>query len=269
MKNHSDDPDHTVLKSKREATRFQILVEIAAHQPSVRQQEIAAKMGVTPQAVSEYIRDMVDDGFVNSNGRGRYNVTKKGVEWVTNTAETLENYLKYVTTDVIQEVSVWTAIAREPLMKGDTVGVFMKGGLLYASKTEQTAMGEVTDSAKPGEDVGVAILSGLITLGEGAVRVCKVPRIQRGGSRSVSPDRLLDALEDMDYIGAVGLEAKVLLKSVGVTEDAFFGAREGVVEAAFHGINCAMVIVDEEFTGFLKRLEGVGLSYEICDLSIA
>ena len=108
-----------MLKSKREATRFQILVEIAANQPSVRQQEIAIKMGVTPQAISEYIREMVDDGLVNSNGRGRYNVTTKGVEWVTNTAETLDNYLKYVTTDVIQEVSVWTAIAKEPLVKGE------------------------------------------------------------------------------------------------------------------------------------------------------
>ena len=258
-----------MLKSKREATRFQILVEIAAHQPSVRQQEIATKMGVTPQAVSEYIREMVDGGFVNSNGRGRYNVTKKGVEWVTTTAETLDTYLKYVTTEVIQEVSVWTAIAKEPLVKGDSVGVFMKGGLLYASKTGQTAMGEVIGAADPGEDVGVAKLSGIIALEEGIVRVCKVPRIQRGGSRSVSPDRILDALENMDYIGAVGLEAAVLLKSVGVAEDAFFGAREGVLEASFHGINCAMVIVDEEFTGFLKRLESAGLPYEICDLSIS
>ena len=258
-----------MLKSKREATRFQILVEIAAHQPSVRQQEIAAKMGVTPQAVSEYIRDMVDDGFVNSNGRGRYNVTKKGVEWVTNAAETLDTYLKYVTTEVIQDVSVWTAIAKEPLVKGDMVGVYMKGGLLYASKTEQLSMGEVTSAGKPGEDIGVSKLSGIIALEEGTVRVCKVPRIQRGGSHSVSPDRILDALEGMDYIGAVGLEAKVLLKSVGVIEDAFFGAREGVLEAAFHGINCAMIIVDEEFTGFLKRLESAGLSYEICDLSIS
>lgn len=269
---HSDDPYYTVLKSKREATRFQILVEIAAHQPSVRQQEIATKMGVTPQAVSEYIREMVDDGFVNSNGRGRYNVTKKGVEWVTNAAESLDIYLKYVTTDVIQDVSVWTAIAKEPLkMGGDRVGVFMQGGLLYASRAEQTAMGEVTIAAQPGEDVGgVTKLSGIIALEEGTIRVCKVPRIQRGGgSRSVSPDRILDALEGMDYIGAVGLEAMVLLKSVGVTEDAFFGAREGVLEASFHGINCAMVIVDEEFTGFLKRLESAGLPYEICDLSIS
>ncbi|MFA5396887.1 MAG: MarR family transcriptional regulator [Methanogenium sp.] len=257
-----------MLKSKRETTRFQILVEIAANQPSVRQQEIATKMGVTPQAVSEYIREMVDDGFVNSDGRGRYNVTKTGVEWVTNTAETLEAYLKYVTSDVIKEVVVWTALAKEPLAKGDVVGVFMRGGLLYASKTEQPSMGEVTNDAEPGEDVGVSKLSGIIALEEGTIRICKVPRIQRGGSRSVSPDRILDALEGIDYIGAVGIEAKVLLKNAGLTEDAFFGAREGVVEAAFHGINSAMVIVDEEFTGFLKRLESAGLSYEICDLSL-
>ena len=32
----------------------------------------------------------------------------------------------------------------------------------------------------------------------------------------------------------------------------FFGAREGVIEAAFHGIDCAIVIVDEEFTDFLE-----------------
>ena len=39
----------------------------------------------------------------------------------------------------------------------------------------------------------------------------------------------------------------------------FFGAREGVIEAAFHGIDCVIVIVDEEFTDFLKRLESVEL----------
>jgi putative transcriptional regulator len=50
------DPLYTILRSKREVTRLQILVEIAEHQPAVRQQEIAEKLGVTPQAISEYIR---------------------------------------------------------------------------------------------------------------------------------------------------------------------------------------------------------------------
>jgi len=46
------DPLYSILRSKREVSRLQILVEIAEHQPAVRQQEIAVKLGVTPQAIS-------------------------------------------------------------------------------------------------------------------------------------------------------------------------------------------------------------------------
>ena len=48
-----------VLQSKRESSRFQILVEIAAHQPNLRQKEVASKLGVTPQAISEYIKELL------------------------------------------------------------------------------------------------------------------------------------------------------------------------------------------------------------------
>ena len=65
MTEASKDPLYTILRSKREVTRLQILVEIAEHQPAVRQQEIADKLGVTPQAVSEYIRELADDGMVD------------------------------------------------------------------------------------------------------------------------------------------------------------------------------------------------------------
>ena len=51
---------------------------------------------------------------------------------------------------------------------------------------------------------------------------------------------------------AVGLTSIDCL--TGTKPDMFFGSREGVIEAAFHGIELAIVIVDEEFTDFLKRL---------------
>ena len=66
-------------------------------------------------------------------------------------------------------------------------------------------------------------------------------------------------------VAAVGLEAWVALEAVGRRPDMFFGAREGVIEAAFHGLDCAIAIVDEEFTDFLKRLEAAGLGYTIHD----
>ena len=266
MTDFTDDPLYVILRSKREATRFQILVEIAEHQPAVRQQEIAGKLGVTPQAVSEYIRELVDEGLVTAHGRGRYEVTKNGIEWVLRHAEALEAYARHINRDIIQQVAVWTAIARDEIRKGDTVGVFMRDGWLYATKEEQSATGLATMDVEPGEDLGVAQLNGIIEHEEGLIHVCKVPRVERGGSRHVRTDLLRDAVRDAEMVAAVGLESYVALRKADIEPDMFFGSREGVIEAAFHGRECAILIVDEEFTDFLKRLETVGLTYTIHDL---
>ncbi|OPY37154.1 MAG: MarR family protein [Methanoregula sp. PtaU1.Bin051] len=260
------DPLYTILRSKREVSRLQILVEIAEHQPAVRQQEIAAKLGVTPQAISEYIRELTDEGLVAASGRGNYEVTRIGVEWILENAEALEAYARHIRRDIIQQVSIWAAIAAEDLKTGDEVGVFMKGGWLYAGKKKQAATGTVVADAKKDEDVGVARLSGIIDHREGGIRVCKVPRIQHGGSRRVNQKRLSEVLKGAEVVAAVGVEAFIALRMAGRKPDMFYGAREGVIEAAFHGLECVIVIVDEEFTDFLKRLESAGIGYTIHDL---
>jgi len=260
------DPLYSILRSKREVSRLQILVEIAEHQPAVRQQEIAEKLGVTPQAISEYIRELVDEGKVSAIGRGNYEVTRTGIEWVLENAESLESYARHIRRDIIQQVSVWTAIAAENLLEGDDVGVYMKGGFLYAGKKPLAATGTVIADAKKDEDVGVARLNGIIDHKEGMLHVCKVPRILHGGSKKIRQDKLLDVIARTEITAAVGLEAFIALKAAGRKPDMFFGAREGVIEAAFHGIDCSIVIVDEEFTDFLKRLESVELAYVIHDL---
>ena len=66
---------------------------------------------------------------------------------------------------------------------------------------------------------------------------------------------------------AVGIEASVALKSIGRDPDLFFGASDGVIEAALHGITCVIVVVDNDFTNFLKRLENTPLEYVIHDLT--
>ena len=67
-----------ILRNKNLATRFQILVEIAANQPDVRQKYIARKLGITPQAVSDYIKQLLKDGLILAEGRLRYRVSIKG-----------------------------------------------------------------------------------------------------------------------------------------------------------------------------------------------
>jgi len=266
LKIRDNDPLYIILRSKREATKFQILVEVAEHQPSIRQQEIAVKMGVTPQAVSEYIRELVDDEMVKSQGRGSYVITPKGVEWVINNAEALESYAKHITRDIVQQVSVWTAIADCNILAGEKVGVYMKDGFLHASYKDASATGIAVADAKSGMDIGISDLTGIIDHSYGIVHVCKVPRIQRGGSGKVSTEILRDILEKVDFVGAVGIEADIAIKNSGMKANTFFGAAEGVIEAGIHGLESAIVIVDEDFTDFLKRLESSGLRYIIHDL---
>lgn len=261
-----EDPLYNILRSKRETTRFQVLVEVAEHQPSIRQQEIAEKLTVTPQAISEYVRDLADDGFISAEGRGRYYVTHKGVEWILNNAELLETYARHVRRDIIHQIVTWAAIADCDLKKGDAVGVYMKGGWLYAGKEPQSAMGMVAADANRGDDVGIAKLAGIIDHTEGKVEVVKVPRIEKGGSKTISIPKLLDLIKSTELVAAVGLESYLAIKNAGIKPDMYFGAREGTIEAAFHGMHCLILIVDEEFTDFLKRLETAGLSYSIHDL---
>jgi putative transcriptional regulator len=71
-----------ILQNKNAATRFQILVEIAASGPNIQQKNIAARLGVTPQAISNYIQQLVEDDLIVSTGRSHYRVGTKGVNWI-------------------------------------------------------------------------------------------------------------------------------------------------------------------------------------------
>ena len=259
-----------VLQSKSHRSRVQILVEIAAHQPNVRQKEVAESLGVTPQAISEYIKDLVRDGLVVTDGRMRYRITKEGVEWLLESAADLKRYASFVMDDIISQVSVWTAIADEDLDAGEKVYLKMRNGLLYASKEDRVeAMGGTSSDAVKGEDVGVSEQKGLISLENGTVTICKVPRIQLGGSRNVDLESLSQVITDDKLIGALGCEALVTLQKLGREPDVFFGAKESAVESAFHGRSSVIVCVDEQVPPLLSRLEGEGLKYVLLDLSKA
>ena len=257
-----------ILQSKRESSRFQILVEIAAHQPNLRQKEVAERLGVTPQAISEYIKELVANGLVTTDGRMRYSITKEGVEWLLEGAAELKRYARVVMEDIISHVSVWTALAEADLAEGERVSLEMRDGLLYANRKEGIEASGITISdARAGEDVGVSDLKGLISLDEGVIVVAKVPRVQAGGSRKVDVDTLKTLVSGERMIGALGIEALVALRKAGREPDVIFGAKESAVEAAFHGINSVIVSVDEQVPSLLERLESEGLKYELVDLT--
>lgn len=254
-----------ILRSKKEITKFQILVEIAAHQPDVMQKEIANRIGITPQAVSEYIKDLVMEGLLYSDGRIRYRVTKNGVEWVLERAIELKKYARFVMEDIVSHVSVATAIAREKFSKGDPVSLMMKNGLLYAGKDGDVTGITIMD-ADEGEDIGVTDLKGMISFPPVNITICKVPRVEKGGSRNVDYEMLKKQSQKKPFIAAIGVEALISLQKIKVRPDILFGAKESVIEAAFHGLSSLVVSVDEEVPSLLNRLEAEGINYEVMDL---
>ena len=59
-----------LIRSTNLATKFQILAEIAARQPDVQQRDIAKRLELSPQAVSDYVKELLQDGWVGSGCSG-------------------------------------------------------------------------------------------------------------------------------------------------------------------------------------------------------
>jgi len=255
-----------VLRNKNLATKFQILVEIAANQPNIQQRDIAKKLGITPQAVSEYIKQLVKDGSLTSEGRSRYKVTIESINWVLKALGELRGYSSFAA-KVVANISVSAAVADCNLSQGQTVGLMMKDGLLFATNTMgEGARGIVVSDAQEGEDVGVSEIEGIVELEIGKVTILKVPDIQGGGSKRTDLSRLKREISNRGLVGAIGIEALVALRQTGAKLDCFYGVKESVVEAAYSGLSPAVVCVDSQTSDLLQRLEEENIDYELIDL---
>ena len=256
-----------ILKSKNLATKFQILLEIAANQPNIQQKDIAPRLGITSQAVSEYVKELIKDGWLSSQGRSRYRVTREGVDWILQMSRQLHSYSWFVS-KVVADISTSTAIADADLSVGQPVSLYMKDGLLFASDviSDKGAKGVAVTEAKKGQDVGIRSVEGVIKLEIGKVTIGKIPNVQDGGSRSTDIARLEREVNEAKLVGAMGTEALVALMRIGVKADYLHGVREAAIEAAYCGLPFLVVCSEDKVSILVQRLEEENLVYEIVDL---
>ena len=260
-----------LLRSKRAATRYRVLVEIAQRQPAVSQREIADTIGVTAQAVSEHLGDLADSGYVDRQARGRYEVTVEGVDWLISQTDALESYVGHVSKDVIGDVEVDTAVAAGSVDEGQRVALSMSNGVLTAtplSGDDDTPSGAtalaVTDAA-PETDVAVAEFDGVLDYELGTVTVAEVPSVQSGGSRAADAETLRRCASDADLVAAAGTEALTALRGADVEPDQRFGTAAGVEEAATRGLDVLLVAVSDRVSTHTDRLRDSAVGYEVVD----
>ena len=256
-----------ILKSKNLATKFQIMVEIAGHQPNIQQKDIAPRLGITSQAVSEYIRELIKDGWLRSEGRSRYKVTKEGVDWILQMSRQLHSYAWSVS-KVVADISTTAAIADSDLSAGQQASLYMKGGLLFASRVTKArgAKGVTATAAKKGQDVGIRSIQGVITLKPAKVMIGRVPNVQDGGSLRTNVARLEKEVKKARLVGILGTEALVALRQIRIKPDYIHGVREAAIEAAYCGLPFLVVCSEDKVPILVQRLEEENLDYEITDL---
>lgn len=266
MADSTDPGELGVLQSKRNATRYQILVEIAERQPAVSQREVAEEIGITAQAVSDYLGDLVDEGHVSKHGRGRYEVTKAGVDWLISQTDDLRSFVDYVSGKVIEEVEIETVVASARIEEGQRVSLSMHDGVLHARPGETgsaTALA-ITD-ADAGEDVGVSEFEGMVDYAPGEVTVLSVPPVQDGGSRAVPAAAIEDRLGDHDLVAAAGVEALTTVQNASAEPDIRFGTAEAVPEAASRGLSVLLVATTDQLSQHTDPLREQNIGYEVVE----
>jgi putative transcriptional regulator len=260
------DGDAGVLRSKRSATRYQILVGIAERQPAVSQREIADDIGITAQAVSDYLQDLTAEGYVSSSGRGRYEVTKEGVDWLITQTDALREFVTHVSEDVIGQVEIETAIATAPIGEGETVSLSMRDGVLRATPgaAGSTTAVAVT-GAEAGRDVGITDFEGVLDYDLGRVIAVSIPRVQDGGSAAVDAATVTGHAANADLVVTAGTEAFAAALAADLDPDVRFGTPQAVGEAAVRGLDVLLLAVADELSTHLERLRDGNVNYEVVD----
>lgn len=252
-----------LLDSKRDATRYRVLVEIASRQPAVNQGEIAESLGITSQAVSDYVRALVEAGYVDKQGRGRYEVTKEGVDWLITRTDALESFLDRVSSDVLGSVDVDAAIAAGPIRAESTVGLTMRDGVLHAIPGGGPARARTVTDAAEGEAVGVTDFEGVVDYEPGVVTAIAVPVVTEGSPPSAQT--VTEYAADHDILAVAGTESYAVASNAGLDPDIRFGTTDAVAEAAVRGLDVLLLVVTDALSRHTARLREDGVRYEVHD----
>ena len=259
-----------VLRDLRIFTKLLILLELKS-QPRIKMHEIASRLDVTIQAVSEYIKIMINENLIMKIN-GQYKLTQEGVEFLHKNISELKEFLDLKIND-LDIINVCTAIADERLKKGSDVNLLMEDGILIArskiQKSEKTyktkkesdskSSGVVLFNAKKGDDVAVMNLKGIIEYDYGSLIILTLPPSTDGGSKLVSLNKFKNIITENkpDRIAIYDLVGYSLLTKLKMKPDIEFSSLPASIEAVQKGFNVLLLTSSETLSEIISQIENI------------
>lgn len=227
-----------LLRMKGRMTRMLLLLEMITGSPK-DQRSLAETIGITPQAVSDYMSRMAEEGLVKQGNDGP-RPTMKGVEMVN---RDLLNLKQFIDSSIgkLEIIASTDAIANERIEKGARVYLSMKNGLLRASMEGTGSFGVADRSADEGEMLPVSSLAGLMDLQIGSIYMVEIPPARAGGGVGT-----IDLREVKERCGSIGkdlriatldLEAESLFLRSSIRSDLEMVPPQAILESVIRGLD--------------------------------
>ena len=233
---------------RRDTVKLLILTLIL---DGLNQREIAKRLRLTPQAISEYFKDLTSNGLVKD-----YNITEKGFRWLVERLFNLHVWTENILKDLYSRNIV--AIAVGEVRRNDKVFYWFENGLIYCKVNENYNAIAITDGKD--EEVLIKPLA-FKPPRRGKVQIFVVPEVVDGGSKVVDVDNLR-RIGEGKFVVSLGVEAFVACKKANLNS-IFFGARCCCVEAVHHGCDVLVVCTRSLLNDLIQTLLDEGIEYEV------
>lgn len=235
--------------------KFLILLEIATGNYT-KLDQIAARIGITKQAVSDYMKKMRNDGMIGVIN-GYYKATPKGINYIFEKINGIEKYFgeKKKKLGIIESFS---AIAGNDIKKGGRVGLFMEDGFLYAyERKKSSCYAYAMEDARKGEDIALHNAEGIIDMKMGKIFLAMLPLPNEGGSKVIDYRKFKDALKGkkIDRFASLDIVGKIALQKIGIEPSFEFAPLDASINACERGLNVFVAANENEARAAISKIE--------------
>ncbi|MHB8633208.1 MAG: DUF7839 domain-containing protein [Thermoplasmatota archaeon] len=240
------------LRDRTAITRVLIVAQLSRRPNTLS--DVARALGITVQAVSAHAKALTKAGWL-APAPGGLVVTPQGLQGLHEGVRRLAEAVASVASalDVIQSTS---ALAAEPIRRGEAVGLWMEGGELVARPGKAPSRGRAHNAASPGEEVVVGDLEGMVQLQPGPLTVMSLPGPAEGGVARLDRERLKGWLREhpADRLGAHGTGALILARSHGPVHFEF-AADRAAFNAAERGLSVNLLVTRDRLPEVMACFE--------------